>query len=283
MKNYELLDCGSGRKLERYGDYILIRPCPQAIWMPFNPELWNQADSEFTKEGEKGTWKGLKNPTGMKRNKLGSGLPDNWTIESKSGISWQIEPNEYGNIGIFTEHWTYVSDMLKDFDKKGKTLNLFSYTGSNSVDLVKNKHRVTVVDSSKNAMDGYTYNLGLNNLSREGQRLIHEDVLKFTAREIRRGNEYDNIVCDSPSFGRGTKGEVFDIDKHLIELLTTCKTLLAKKGKLYFTLHSPRFTATALENIAKQLFDDKTVTVTEILNPCKSGVNLPSGHLIKAI
>ncbi|NJL96388.1 hypothetical protein HC766_00380 [Candidatus Gracilibacteria bacterium] len=283
MKDYQLLDCGNQKKLEKYGKYILIRPCPQAIWQPYSQELWSKAHSEFIKESsEKGQWKALQNPEGLKRNKLGSGIPDNWEIMN-DGTKWRIEPNEYGNIGVFTEHWTYLNEVIQNFSNKGKTLSLFTYTGSNTVDLVKADHKVTVVDSSKNAIDGYTFNLGLNNLSREGQRLILEDVLKFTAREIRRGTLYSNIICDAPSFGRGTKGEVFDIDKNLVELLDTCKQLLTPKGKIFFSLHSPRYTITGLQNLAKQLFPKHQVTIEEILNPCNSGINLPSGHLIKII
>jgi 23S rRNA (cytosine1962-C5)-methyltransferase len=284
MQDYELIDCGDGLKIEKFGQFTLIRPCPQAIWKPKNPELWKNADSQFSKTtGEKGIWKGLKNPDGLKRNKLGSSLPENWEIKNNTKTKWKIEPNEYGNVGVFPEHWTYTKDLLKEFHTGEKTLSLFSYTGTNTVDLVKNNFKVTVVDSSKNAIEGYTYNLGLNSLSREGQRLILEDVNKFLEREIRRKSTYKNIICDSPSFGRGTKGEVFDIEKDFINLIFNCSQLLEKNGKMYLTLHSPRFTLTMLSNFISSVFPNHRVSVSEILNPCQSGIDLPSGYLVKIL
>jgi 23S rRNA (cytosine1962-C5)-methyltransferase len=282
MSKYELLDCGNGQKVEMLGDYKVIRPCPQAIWKPFNPKLWEYADTIFARTtGEKGEWKAQKNPDEIKRNKLGMGVPTSWTITSPTGLEWNVEPNEFGNIGVFTEHWQYGPDLVNFFDKKGKVLNLFSYTGSSCVDLVKAGYKITVVDSSSAAIDHYTHNLGLNGLSREGQRLILEDVYKFIAREVRRDSKYDAIMCDAPSFGRGTKGEVFNIEDHLVQILETCNKLLSKKGKMVLTLHSPRFTPQILKILCEQIFGGKKIEVSEILNPCKSGVMLPSGFLVK--
>ena len=108
-----------------------------------------------------------------------------------------------------------------------------------------------------------------------------EDANKFVAREIRRNSQYDGIIMDAPSFGRGTKGEVFNIEDDLLKLLLSCRELLTKRGKMVYTLHSPRFTPAILENLTKSLFPNKTVKVEEILNPCKSGITLPSGFLVK--
>lgn len=282
-KKYSIIDCGNQKKLEQIGEYRVIRPCPQALWEPLQPELWDKdIDSEFVREvGEKGKWKARKNPDGVKRNKLGSGLPQNWIVESPDGLEWLVEPNEFGNIGIFTEHWTYAPALADWFRKPGPIMNIFTYSGSNCVSLVQEGFRVTAVDSSKNAMDTYVYNLGQNNLSREGQRLVLEDAYKFMQRETRRGNTYPGIMIDAPSFGRGTKGEVFKIEDDLINLLKTAKTLLAKDGKLVLTLHSPRFTPAILKIVVQQLFQGKTVTVEEILQKVQSGVELPSGFLVK--
>jgi 23S rRNA (cytosine1962-C5)-methyltransferase len=283
MPEYRLLDCGNQKKLEQIGDYKIIRPCPQALWEPLNPQDWEvDIDSEFTREeGEKGIWKARKNPEGLKRNKLGSGLPESWIVQSPDGLEWLVQPNEFGNIGIFTEHWTYAPALSDWFRKPGPILNVFTYSGSNCVSLVRDGFRVTAVDSSKNAMDTYVYNLGQNNLSREGQRLILEDAFKFMSREVRRGNTYPGVMIDAPSFGRGTKGEVFKIEDDLIELLKTAQSLLSPDGKLVLTLHSPRFTPMILQIIIQQLFKEKKVTVEEILQHCESGVDLPSGLLVK--
>jgi 23S rRNA (cytosine1962-C5)-methyltransferase len=282
MSDYRLLDCGNGQKVEILGEYKVIRPCPQAIWKPFNPKLWEGADSIYSRTtGEKGEWKAQKNPDGAKRNKLGMGIPVSWTIKSPSGLQWQIEPNEFGNVGVFTEHWQYGPDLVSFFNKKGKILNLFSYTGSSCVDLIKAGYKMTVVDSSTSAIDGFTHNLGLNHISRDGQKLVLEDVNKFILREVRRESQYDGIMCDAPSFGRGTKGEVFNIEDQLVKMLETCKSLLSKQGRLVLTLHSPRFTPEILKILCEQIFAKKRVEVSEILNPCESGVNLPSGFLVK--
>lgn len=278
---YRLLDCGDQKKVEQFGEFKLIRPCPQALWPITKPELWEEADSEFVRgETEKGRWKALQIPDGVKRKAAGNGYPATWELSSKDGIKWQIEPNEFGNVGIFTEHWTYATDMVKFFPPNARILNLFTYSGSNCVALVRAGHKVTAVDSSKSAMETYTYNLGLNQLSREGQRLILEDVNKFIAREQRREAKYDGIMMDAPSYGRGTKGEVFKIEDDLIKLLQICKSLLTDKGKLVLTMHSPRFTPISLEIICQQLFPGKTVVSKEIVQTCESEMRLPSGFLV---
>jgi 23S rRNA (cytosine1962-C5)-methyltransferase len=275
---YHLLDCGDQKKVEQFGQYKLIRPCPQALWPITKPELWTNADSEFVRgEGEKGRWKALKTSDGA----LGGGFPAHWEVESPDGLKWLVEPNEFGNVGIFTEHWTYANDLIGFFPLRGKILNLFTYSGSNCLTLVRAGYKVTAVDSSKSAMDTYTYNLGLNNLSREGQRLILEDVYKFVAREQRRGATYDGIMIDAPSYGRGTKGEVFKIEDDLVRLLKVVKDLLAPQGKLVLTLHSPRFTPVSLEIICQQIFPNCPVEAKEIIQVCQSGMRLPSGFLVK--
>jgi 23S rRNA (cytosine1962-C5)-methyltransferase len=272
MQNYRLLDCGDQKKVEVFGDYTLIRPCPQALWKPFSPSLWQKPDAEFERgSSEKGDWKQISKDK----------LPESWETDSASGLTWKITPNEFGNVGVFTEHWTYVDELVKEFEKGSKVLDLFSYSGSNAMSLIKAGFKVTAVDSSKNAMDTYTANMEANNLPREGQRLILEDVYKFLAREIRREAKYDAILMDAPSYGRGTKGEVFKIEDDLVKLLESSRDLLTENGKLIVTLHSPRFTPAILEILCTQIFADKTVNVAEIIQECESGARLPSGFLVK--
>lgn len=271
MLNYKLLDCGDQKKVEIFGDYKLIRPCPQALWKKTKPELWLNPDSEFERTGmEKGSWNGKK-------------LPQNWEIMSSDGLKWKIEPNEFGNLGVFTEHWSYTEELKKILSPEGKTLNLFTYSGSNCVSLVKAGFQITAVDSSKNAMDTFSYNLEINNLSREGQRIILEDAYKFMAREQRRDAKYSSIMIDAPSYGRGTKGEVFKIEDDLIKLLESSKQILTPDGKIILTLHSPRFTPANLRILCGQIFPDKKVESAEILVNCESGIELPSGFLVKIL
>jgi len=266
--SYQFLDCGNRKKIEKFGEYILIRPCPQAIWKPFTPEIWSTFDSEFIRTGsEKGTWQGKK-------------LPQSWEVTTDSGLKWIIEPNDFGNVGIFTEHFTYTTDLFQFFDKNEHILDLFSYSGSNIIELLKNGYTATAVDSSKSAMDAYSKNLENNQISRDGQRLILEDAIKFVAREVRREKKYGSMIVDAPSFGRGNKGEVFDIDQQLVDLFTHLEKLLKPDGKLVLTLHSPRFTVEGLKIFLSQIFKNKTIQPKEILNMSKSGVGLPSGIII---
>lgn len=283
MSTYQLLDSGDGRKLEKIGDYVLIRPAPQAIWQPFSPELWSQAHSEFLKEkGEKGIWRPRNLPEGVKKNQAGRGVPDSWTVVSPSKIKYAVEPNDYGNIGIFPEHWLYSQDLVSLLPKKPKVLNVFTYTGSSCLDLVKAGAEVTVVDSTKSAINTYVHNLEANGFSRQGQRLILEDAMKFLEREKRRNSKYDCVMIDAPSYGRGTKGEIFDLEKELIRLLELSNTLCAEDGTIIFTLHSPRYTQAALEQVVRQMFSSrKDILVQELKLPAKSDSYLTAGILIQ--
>jgi 23S rRNA (cytosine1962-C5)-methyltransferase len=282
MAKYKLLDCGNQKKVEQLGEYKVIRPCPQAMWEPTDLSLWEDANSEYVQtSGESGQWKNLKPDPALKRNKAGSGLEDSWLVESPDGLQWEIEPNEYGNIGIFTEHWMYAPALGDQFKKGGKILNLFTYSGSNCVTLADQGYKITAVDSSKAAIDRYTYNLELNGIKREGQKLVLEDVYKFVSREVRRGSMYDGIMIDAPSYGRGTKGEVFKIEEDLVKLLQACDQLLSKTGLMVITLHSPRFTPAILQIMMSKLFPTRKVETSEIVPICESGVGLPSGFLVK--
>lgn len=279
---YQLLDCGNSKKLEKFGNFTLIRPAAQAIWQPKKLELWENADSEFIVEkGEKGKWKALKNPEGIKRKKLGNGFDEFWDIQSKDGMNWTIVPNEFGNVGVFTEHWTYVEELSRQFNPKAQILNIFTYAGSNAVYLAKKGFKITAVDSSKVAISNYVNNLEKNKINREGHKLVCEDANKFMQRESRRGAKYKSIMVDAPSFGRGTKGEVFDIESDFAKLILNVKNVLDKDGKLVLTLHSPRYTPKVLENFLQDYFPGKTVSVQEILNPCEYNFALPSGFIAK--
>lgn len=270
---YQLLDCGDKLKLEQFGNYRLIRPCPQAIWPKTAPSMWIDVDAEFVRTGEeKGDWK-WKLPLDR--------IPQNWVVESDNGLKWHIEPNQFGNVGVFVEHWEYATSLATEFAPSGKVLNLFTYSGSNAVYLVKKGFKMTAVDSSRSAMTTYAKNLDLNKLEREGQRMILEDCSKFVLREIRREAKYDAVMIDAPSYGKGTKKEVFNIEDNLIELLQNAARLINSDGKIVLTLHSPRFTPAILKIMCSQMFPLKNVTVEEIMPRCQSDVLLPSGFLVK--
>jgi 23S rRNA (cytosine1962-C5)-methyltransferase len=282
MTTYQLLDSGAGRKLEQVGDYVIIRPCPQALWEPFAPELWESAQSEFVKEkGERGVWRARNLPEGVKKKQVGSGIPDSWVIVSPTDVRYHIEPNDFGNIGVFPEHWLYSADISSLLPRKAQVLNVFTYTGSNALDLVKEFHEVTVVDSAKTAMNTYTHNLDANRYNRKGQRLVLEDASKFLDREIRRGKQYDCVMIDAPSYGRGTKNEIFDLEKKLLQLFESASKLCKNSGHVIFTLHSPRYTHAGLNQTLTQIFPNRELSIQELLLPAKSGSYLPSGTLIQ--
>jgi 23S rRNA (cytosine1962-C5)-methyltransferase len=282
MSVYKLLDCGNQKKVEMLGDYKVIRPCPQALWDITDHTWWEDADAEFMiVSGEDGKWKNLKPQDGIKRKNQGMGIPENFEIDSPDGIKWIIEANDYGNIGVFTEHWMYGPGLVKNIKKDGKILNLFTYSGSSCVALGKAGYKITAVDSSKASMDRYTANLDNNEVNRIGHKIVLEDVYKFVQREVRRGSKYDGIMVDAPSYGRGTKGEVFKIEDDLVNLLKATVQLLASDGYMVITLHSPRFTPAILQILMSKLFPTRTVTAEEIVQKCVSGTGLPSGFLVR--
>ena len=276
--NYRLLDCGNGQKLEDFGGWKIVRPAPQAMWDKYSPDLWKEIDSEFLRtEGEKGMWKAKSKKAGTP-----TGLPEEWEIINDDGVTFSIVPNQFGNLGVFTEHWSYVNELAEEFDRRSPILNLFTYSGSSCIGLAKRGFKIVAVDSSKSAMNLYTTNLDQNGVNRGGHKLVLEDCYKFVEREGRRGSKYQSIMLDPPSYGRGTKGEVFAIEEHLAKLVKSCLAILAPDGELILTTHSPRFTPENLRIFIQSLMPSRKVTVREILNKCESGVSLPSGMIVKS-
>jgi 23S rRNA (cytosine1962-C5)-methyltransferase len=277
MLPYKLLDCGEGLKLEQVGPHKIIRPAPQALWAQGDPTLWEEVDSEFSRSaGEKGRWRSR---NGMS----GSGLPPQWEIENDSKVMFNITPNEYGNIGMFAEHWSYVPWMLERFDPKEQILNLFSYAGSSCMELATKGFKLANVDSSRASMTLLNANYALNNVDKIGHKLYLEDCTKFMQREIRRGHKYASIIMDAPSFGRGTKGEIFNIEDHFTGLLNLLKQLLKPEGVAVITNHTPRFTPLSLQMLVESIFPGKTVEAKEIMQKAASGRQLPSGFLVTII
>lgn len=263
--SYQILDSGNGRKLEKIGDYTIIRPSTQAFWNTQNSSAWNTYDSEFNRRSDsKGSWTGK--------------LPTKWQIDHH-GVKWNIVPNEFGNIGVFFEHMEYTSDLLQNFNKNDLILNLFAYSGSSVMPLLKEGYKVVAVDSSKQSMALYTANLELNKISRDGQKLILEDGNKFLKREARRENKYKSIILDPPTFGKGTKGEVFSIENDLLEMLLDIKNVTDRQATIVMTLHSPKFTQIVLENLLASTFLKAEIKVRELFIKVGSGLSLPSGYL----
>ncbi len=218
--NYELLDSGDGKKLERYGEYVLARPDPQALWKPLlGANEWNKADALFIRDGKKTEWKTKK------------GLPDAWTI-AFGGLTMEIVPTTFKHTGLFPEHattWNWMRDTIKKSKRPISVLNLFGYTGGASLACAQAGAAVCHVDGSKLAIEWAKKNQKLSGLEPDAIRWILDDALLFLKREVKRGNKYDAIIMDPPAFGRGPDGEVWKIEEQFQDLLELCRKVLSDK------------------------------------------------------
>lgn len=218
-KTYQLMDSGKGRKLERFGDYILIRPEPRAVWKPASPGLWAAADAEYVeaKKGGGGSWK---------RNHH---LPSRWQIQHGHLRMW-VELEESRQVGIFPEnaaHWDWISGQVQQAGRDVQVLNLFGYTGLASLAAASAGAAVTHIDSSRRAVRLGKENQTLNKMDDLPIRWIVEDAVKFAEREVRRGNRYDGIIFDPPKFGLGPKKERWEFFEGFQKLCQTLRQCLS--------------------------------------------------------
>ncbi len=269
MINYSLIDSGNLQKLEKFGSYLIIRPCLQAIWKPkLSKNIWQKADFIFIRDS--------KNKWINKTNK-----PTSWIIEIEE-IKLNLKLTDFGHIGFFPEH-IFLCDKLQKFiksqNKKLNILNLFAYTGLATLFALKNQSKVCHVDSSKPTIGWAKDNVKLNNLENLEVRWIIEDVMKFLKREVNRNSKYDGIILDPPSFGRGAKNEVFKIETDIYQLLELSKKLLTSKFSfIIFSCHTPGFTKTVINNfLIDVLQDDKDLEIDELLINSENSYSIPSG------
>lgn len=247
--HYALLDSGEGEKLERYGEFVLSRPDPQALWRKKLPEKdWRKADAVFLRDGKSTEWK------------IKSGLPERWEVEV-GGLKFWVKPTSFKHTGLFPEqssNWFWLSGIIQASKKQPEVLNLFGYTGGATLACAKAGAKVCHVDASKPAIAWARENAELNNLQDKPIRWIIDDVVKFVKREIKRGHKYDGIIMDPPAFGRGPVGEVWKIEKDFLELLDLCKQLLSDKP-IFCLLngYSSGYSAIAYENALKDAMGDK--------------------------
>lgn len=228
-KDYELLDMASGMKLERWGKYVLSRPDPQIIWKEKTfKEKWKNLDAKYIRSNKGGGhWENV------------NSVPENWQIKYKD-LTFNIKQMGFKHTGLFPEqavNWDYMIDKIKKSDRKIKVLNLFAYTGGATVACAYAGADVVHVDSSKGMVAWAKENIASSNLTDRYVRFIVDDVIKFVKREIRRGNKYDAIVMDPPSFGRGANGEVWNIEESLYELVELCVQVLSD-NPLFFLINS---------------------------------------------
>lgn len=220
QKDYELLDSGFGMKLERYGKYVLSRPDPEALWEKSAPEIWKDVDLDYVRSGNSGKWV------------TKSGTPKNWNI-SFSDFTFSIKPTSFKHTGLFPEqmpNWQWMEELIKKStnNEKVSVLNLFAYTGGASLASARAGAKVVHLDGSKTAVAWARENIELSGLKDAPVRFIVEDCISFLKREVKRGNKYDAIVMDPPSFGHGPKDELWKIEENFLELMKLCKEVLSK-------------------------------------------------------
>lgn len=226
--DYELIDSGNKKKLERFGQNKLVRFEPDAFWKPsLSPREWAQADAEYVINPGKNT--------GFWRNKPGT--PEKWNIQVDE-ITITLKISDSRHIGIFPEqimNWRWMANKIKNTGKKIKVLNLFAYSGVASLYCANSGAHVTHVDASHGAIEMAKISAHLSNLDKKPIRWIHDDVMKFMRREIRRGKKYDAIIMDPPKFGRGPKGELWKFEDSINGLLLLSKQLMSD-DPLFFLL-----------------------------------------------
>ncbi|MCI9270215.1 MAG: SAM-dependent methyltransferase [Dorea sp.] len=226
--DYEIIDCSSGEKLERWGDYLLIRPDPQVIWdTPRKDKNWRQVNGHYhrSKKGG-GEWEFFD-------------LPKQWSIQYRE-LTFHLKPFNFKHTGLFPEqaaNWDWFSEKIKTAGRPIKVLNLFAYTGGATLAAAAAGASVTHVDASKGMVGWAKENAASSGLKDASIRWLVDDCVKFAEREIRRGNHYDAIIMDPPSYGRGPKGEIWKIEDSIHSFIKLCVRLLSDKP-LFFLVNS---------------------------------------------
>ena len=269
---YELIDCSNGEKLEKWGDIYLLRPDPQIIWNNGNLiDKYKNINAYYHRSNKGGGyWENLKK------------TPASWVVHYKN-LAFNIKQMGFKHTGLFPEqavNWDFMIDKIRKSNRKIKVLNLFAYTGGATVACLSAGASVVHVDSSRGMVDWAKENVKSSNLEDKNVRFLVDDCVKFVKREIRRGNKYDAIIMDPPSYGRGSKKEVWDIEKDLFNLVKLCKEILVDEP-LFFIINS--YTAglspQVLNNILNIVLGDKkgTITCGELGIKAKNGLVLPAG------
>lgn len=245
-RDYEVLDCGGGEKLERWQDVILRRPDPQAIWPQQEPALWAKADAWYHRsERGGGEWEFFRK------------LPERWTVRY-GALSFYVRPTGFKHTGLFPEqavNWDWMSALVQASAAQGRVprvLNLFAYTGGATMACAQAGAQVCHVDAAKGMMQWARENRSLCGIPEERTRWIIDDALKFVQREIRRGSFYDGILMDPPSYGRGPGGEVWKLEDELYGLVSACAGALSG-DPLFFLINS--YTTGLQASVLKNMID----------------------------
>lgn len=243
-KDYEIIDMANGEKLERWGNITLIRPDPQIIWNEkMHPEKWNKADARYIRSASGGgEWQYNKR------------MPKSWQVQYKN-LTFNIKPMGFKHTGLFPEqavNWDWMINKIRSAKREIKVLNLFAYTGGATVACLSAGASVCHVDSSKGMVEWAKENVTSSGLRERPVRFLIDDVVKFVNREIRRGNKYDAIIMDPPSYGRGKNGEVWRFEENIAELVSLCSKILSD-NPLFFLINSytTGISSQVLENLLR--------------------------------
>ena len=223
-KDYEVIDTSTGEKLERWGDYILVRPDPQVIWnTPKNNAGWRKKNGHYHRSVKGGSEWEFWN------------LPEEWSIHYKE-LTFHLKPFSFKHTGLFPEqavNWDWFSELIRNAGRPIKALNLFAYTGGATLSAAKAGANVTHVDASKGMVAWAKENAAASGLKGAPIRWLVDDCVKFVEREIRRGNQYDAIIMDPPSYGRGPKGEIWKIEESIYPFIELTTQILTDKPLFY--------------------------------------------------
>ena len=272
-KDYQVIDCSQGEKLERWGKYLLVRPDPQVIWdTPKTEKGWRKHNAHYhrSKKGG-GEWEFFN-------------LPEQWTIRYND-LTFNLKPFSFKHTGLFPEqavNWDFVSNLIQNAGRPISVLNLFAYTGGATLACARAGASVCHVDASKGMTQWARENAALSGLSDRPIRWIVDDCEKFVAREIRRNRRYDAIIMDPPSYGRGPGGEIWKLEDCIYDLVQLCAGVLTEQP-LFFLINSyttglsPSVMGYILGSVVRKRFGG-TVTFDEIGLPvAQSGLALPCG------
>ena len=271
--DFEVLDTGSGEKLERWGKYLLARPDPQTIWpRALSDKKWSEADAHYLRSGSGGGhWE------------FRRALPEEWVI-AYNGLRFYVRPTGFKHTGLFPEqavNWDWMSSLIAKRGGMPHVLNLFGYTGGATIACARAGAHVTHVDAAKGMVAWAKRNAELNELPQERFRFIVEDANAFVQRELRRGTTYDGILMDPPSYGRGPGGEVWKLENELFPLAEACSRLLSDEP-LFFLINSyttgfqPAVLTNILARTAERRFRGQ-IDAEEVGLPVTAGGILPCG------
>ncbi len=271
-KDYEVLDTGDGEKLERWRDIILRRPDPQAIWPKQKSEIWTRADAHYHRSQKGGgEWEFFKK------------LPDRWSVRYGT-LEFYVRPTGFKHTGLFPEqavNWDWMAGLIRKSNRPIKVLNLFGYTGGATLACAAAGAKVTHVDAAKGMVQWAGENRKLAKIDETRVRWIVDDAVKFVEREARRGNTYEGILMDPPSYGRGPGGEVWKLENELYSLVSACEKVLARDALFmlinsYTTGLQPAVLNNMLTMTVARTRSGKVVA-DEIVLPVTAGGVLPCG------